>query len=318
MTAKEQGLPALPEPFGSLERTGMWNGSMREGRDDVYDADQMRAYALSALASDTGERGKVVGWWNGQRGEMLDGEPSIRWGANAENTWHDIPLYAGPNPIHALRAQPAGGGEDWQARALAAEADIERMTDAFNRENGPTFMGEPVLPPEKMVELEPGVRVPKWLLDDTRRVELYMKAHLPGSWRIGGIQSHDYANPTPPESGGQEAVAWMVEYVRTVSREHAREIKVTKNEVDRLVHALAGATPPMIAKVTALYTHPPAQASKPMGLDAMLIANAITKQIYPDLYGKSGLSTQQVAKLMGARGVIYDTITAALTEGATP
>lgn len=146
-------------------------------------------------------------------------------------------------PFAALRAQPAGGGEwldcghheslmlksaetglplycelcdartcssdnaidaiEWKERALAAEADIERMTDAFNRENGPTFMGEPVLPPEKMVELEEGVQVPKWLLDHTRRIELYMKANLPGPWRFGGVQSHDYACATPPESGGQ-------------------------------------------------------------------------------------------------------------------
>lgn len=35
--------------------------------------------------------------------------------------------------------------EDWKARALSAEADIARMTEAFNRNNGPTFMGEPVI-----------------------------------------------------------------------------------------------------------------------------------------------------------------------------
>ena len=148
---------------------------------------------LTALASDTGERG--VG------DAMVDALLAV-WD-DPHNQWHPRAERVRAGLAAALRAQPAGGGEDWQARALSAEADIERMTDAFNRENGPTFMGEPVLPPEKMVELEPGVRVPKWLLDDTRRVELYMKAHLPGPWRIGGIQSHDYANATPPESGGQ-------------------------------------------------------------------------------------------------------------------
>lgn len=35
--------------------------------------------------------------------------------------------------------------EEWQRRALDAEATIQRMTDAFNAENGPTHMGEPVL-----------------------------------------------------------------------------------------------------------------------------------------------------------------------------
>jgi len=47
----------------------------------------------------------------------------------------------------------APASEDWKARALSAEADIARMTEAFNRENGPTFMGEPVLPkPRELVD----------------------------------------------------------------------------------------------------------------------------------------------------------------------
>ncbi|KAF1692692.1 hypothetical protein [Pseudoxanthomonas koreensis] len=37
--------------------------------------------------------------------------------------------------------------EEWKRRALEAEAAIQRMTDEFNAENGPTHMGEPVLPP---------------------------------------------------------------------------------------------------------------------------------------------------------------------------
>ena len=131
-----------------------------------------------------------------------------------------LPLYCALCDARTCASDNAIDAIEWKERALAAEADIERMTDAFNRENGPTFMGEPVLPPEKMVELEEGVQVPKWLLDHTRRIELYMKANLPGPWRIGGIQSHDYA--TPPESGGQgeipEAVAsdepgkWVIDF----------------------------------------------------------------------------------------------------------
>ena len=106
-------------------------------------------------------------------------------------------IYGDTTPTH-------DGGEDWKARALSAEADIERMTDTFNRENGPALMGEPVLPPEKMVELDPGVKVPTWLLDHAKRVELYMKANLPGPWRIGGIQSQDF---TPPAAKQPEAQA---------------------------------------------------------------------------------------------------------------
>lgn len=124
-------------------------------------------------------------------------------GFKAIRTWDDIGdlppgehfLFSAAHPT-----TPAVGVEDWKARALAAEADIERMADAFNRENGPTFMGEPVLPPEKMVELDSGVRVPIWLLDHARRIELYMKSKLPGPWRIGGVQSHDYKKEIGNES----------------------------------------------------------------------------------------------------------------------
>ena len=257
MTAKEQGLPKLPEPFGSLERTGMWNGSMREGRDDVYDADQMRAYALAAIASDTGERGA-----NRHIAEVLREYEMEAWSVAdcilvAKRYVSSMPDSQVRCLLHilALRAQPAGGGEDWQARALEAEADIERMTDAFNRENGPTFMGEPVLPPEKMVELEPGVRVPLWLLDYAQRVELYMKANLPGPWRIGGIQSHDYANPAPPESGGQGgAVAWLEPY-------HLSALRKRRDEKEAgyiLVEVCDSETEDYCVP---LYTHPPAQAS---------------------------------------------------------
>ena len=45
--------------------------------------------------------GKLVGWWNGiTPGFDGMGVPSIRWGADAENSGHDIPLYDGYNPIH--------------------------------------------------------------------------------------------------------------------------------------------------------------------------------------------------------------------------
>lgn len=43
-------LPPLPAPFGALERDGLWNGLPREGHDDVYDAEQMTAYAEAARA----------------------------------------------------------------------------------------------------------------------------------------------------------------------------------------------------------------------------------------------------------------------------
>ena len=51
MTPADERLPELPEPWGELERSGMWNGSRREGSDEVYTADQMRAYVLADRAS---------------------------------------------------------------------------------------------------------------------------------------------------------------------------------------------------------------------------------------------------------------------------
>lgn len=47
--------------------------------------------------------GKLVGWWNGMKGE----DASIRWGADRENEYHDIPLYDGYNPIHYQTPTPA-------------------------------------------------------------------------------------------------------------------------------------------------------------------------------------------------------------------
>ena len=48
---------------------------------------------------------KPVAWWNGISESVFnerDGRgPSIRWGSDAENAWHDIPLYAGYNPVRA-------------------------------------------------------------------------------------------------------------------------------------------------------------------------------------------------------------------------
>ncbi|QWP79187.1 hypothetical protein J5226_12715 [Lysobacter sp. K5869] len=45
-------LPPLPEPFGHLERHGMWNGMPRTGSDPVFDAEQMAEYARAAIAAE--------------------------------------------------------------------------------------------------------------------------------------------------------------------------------------------------------------------------------------------------------------------------
>lgn len=48
-----------------------------------------------------------VAWWNGMQETPLGGmPPSIQWGADAEDTRHDIPLYAGFNPVYTHPVAP--------------------------------------------------------------------------------------------------------------------------------------------------------------------------------------------------------------------
>ena len=195
-----------------------------------------------------------------------------------------LPLYCALCDARTCASDNAIDAIEWKERALAAEADIERMTDAFNRENGPTFMGEPVLPPEKMVELEPGVKVPKWLLDDTRRVELYMKANLPGPWRIGGVQSRDYACATPPESGGQG------DYAAMIARHQIRADECPGQSMVVLASSMR----------KLLATHPPAQASGAVTWEQ--VSRALEAS-------KTGWHQNEFTQMRAA-------ITAALTQGA--
>lgn len=76
--------------------------------------------AAEGAGGEAEPNGKLVGWWNGMKGE----DASIRWGADRENECHDIPLYDGYNPIHYQTPTPAAdaGGvtEDMLSRASAA------------------------------------------------------------------------------------------------------------------------------------------------------------------------------------------------------
>lgn len=62
----------------------------------------------AALSSTAAPAGNLVAWWNGIRPDTRSDDSSIRWGADAEDSGHDIPLYDGPNPIHATPAPVAG------------------------------------------------------------------------------------------------------------------------------------------------------------------------------------------------------------------
>jgi hypothetical protein len=59
--------------------------------------------ALSSPRQEGEANGKLVGWWNGIMPDVTERSPygpSVRWGAGAEDSAHDIPLYDGYNPIH--------------------------------------------------------------------------------------------------------------------------------------------------------------------------------------------------------------------------
>lgn len=63
----------------------------------------------AALTREAPTEGVPVAWWNGIQEDKLERSPygpSIRWGADAENDGHDIPLYAGMNPIHYTTQPP--------------------------------------------------------------------------------------------------------------------------------------------------------------------------------------------------------------------
>lgn len=77
-----------------------------------------RALGVEVEIAQPTPAGKLVAWWNGIGEDITERSPygpSIRWGAEAENSGHDIPLYDGYNPAHyAPRVVPdqnAGDGE---------------------------------------------------------------------------------------------------------------------------------------------------------------------------------------------------------------
>ncbi|MET3929523.1 uncharacterized protein YukE [Lysobacter sp. OAE881] len=86
--------------------------------------------------------GKLVGWWNGiTPGFDGMGAPSVRWGADAENSGHDIPLYDGYNPIHYVTpaTSPAHTSEARDAaryRWIRTGSGMDEAIDAAMRQEG--------------------------------------------------------------------------------------------------------------------------------------------------------------------------------------
>lgn len=49
-------------------------------------------------------------------------------------------------------------------------------------------------------------------------------------------------------------------------------------------------------------------------MDTMALANEITKALFPETYGKQGITMQQAAELIGARGIIEEVLVRRLAE----
>jgi len=54
------------------------------------------------------------------------------------------------------------------------------------------------------------------------------------------------------------------------------------------------------------------------GVDTLALANKITKALYPDIYGKPGISMKQAAVLMGTRGIIEDVLKTEISTAQSP
>lgn len=116
-----------------------YHGPFDEGRAEAIKVAMSLPSALAPAQQDP--NGKLVGWWNGITPDVTDRspfEPSVRWGANAENSSHDIPLYDGYNPIHYQ--QPAQSSVPMEAlrefiearRTLAPESTV-RLLDTLEK-----------------------------------------------------------------------------------------------------------------------------------------------------------------------------------------
>ena len=90
--------------------------------------------------------------------------------------------------------------ESWKQRALAAEADVTRMCDEFNAENGPTHMGEPVLSPRPAESVDEEM---------TRLMEIHGVSDLPALVRMllrfnENLRSRQMPDPQIPQRAPRE------------------------------------------------------------------------------------------------------------------
>jgi hypothetical protein len=139
MTDKTE-LPGLPEPFGHLERTGVWNGQPREGSDPVYDDEQMFAIRDAGIAYGkalaTRAPGAVAEGWQVQLADALDTFWNAAVGAEREGCQPAGAIAQGFAAVaNRLREQLAASApaESKPAEPVVDEAMVERFSSEFDR-----------------------------------------------------------------------------------------------------------------------------------------------------------------------------------------
>src|SRR5690625_5297777 len=138
--------PSAPVGVEVASLPALWrqredNGEERTEFDKGYEqaSDECAEALERAIAQQPVADEKPIGWWNGILPDVTDRspyDPSIRWGADAENSGHDIPLYAGVNPS---RAQQPAAVDDDTLESLIEESDGHWSEDEFRIE-GPDLM----------------------------------------------------------------------------------------------------------------------------------------------------------------------------------
>lgn len=184
MTAKEQGLPELPQPRELIDY------------DDYcvehYLASDMRAYALAALASDTGERGvgvnpEIIGnpdaaaWADcfakAHPKSTIGWDVMVGWFANAMMAAHDHALAKPVKITPDVLAAVAGYYHDGPVRNWDVVRAIESSIAALTQP-------QPVAPPESGGQGEAWVPVSERMPPDDVMVLVY--------WTEEGEERYDF------------------------------------------------------------------------------------------------------------------------------
>lgn len=166
------------------------------GEFHAYDCTALDTTEQPGSAVQGEANGKLVGWWNGitDNGERDGIGWSVRWGADAQDSNHDIPLYDGFNPLHYTTPPPAPS-ETYRAGYAQGVEDSRKAECACTR--------TVVLPPAPAASHADllGPPIPQAEVDALRAV---------------GAPGFDYDDAPAAEQGDTVAFdfCWLVELFR--------------------------------------------------------------------------------------------------------